>query len=339
MLRVDAIALWPDPMMGPLVIAAALALERRAFGAAALLLGLCVMTKQTSAWLVIAALAWLLAERVPWRDVVRFAAVAAAPYIVFAIAWAAIYRTTSHLYWTLLMLLDGHSEEIGVRIPGMSSLILTLFAIVPLYLLVERRVRLPLAWLAAGALGMAWPRFDVLHVAAAIPLLVSMTVRTIETALDRLPRERRVLAAAGIALLLLVVAAGQEFTPHFGRHVRFWNDGAIGFYEAEVRRRVPPGGAFLNFNTPWETLYAKTGTTTPSGVYVNPKFWYYLNKRGLDERLCRDLRARHGALVLFSYLDPRIEDPRTASTCLWQTLARARPVATVNRITSWRAIP
>lgn len=339
MSRNDAVTLWPDPLMGPLVIAAALALERRAFSLAALLLGLCVMTKQTSAWLVLAALAYLLVARVPWRDVVRFVAVVSAPYALFAVVWAAIFRTTSHVYWTLIMLLSGHSEEIGVQFMGMTGIIATMFAIVPLYLLIERRVQLPLAWLAAGALGMAWPRFDVVHVAAAIPLLALITIRTIESVFDRLPRERHVLAGVAVAVMLLVVAFGQAFKPRIGSTVRFWSDSAIRYYEAEVRQRVPEGGAFLNFNTPWETLYVKTGTTTPSGIYVNPKFWYYLNKRGLDERLCRDLRVRHGTLVLFTLLDPRFEDPRTVTTCVCQTLLRTRRLQTVNRITTWRAIP
>src|SRR4051794_24865799 len=43
------ITLWPDPLMAPLVLCAALALERRSYRTAALCLGICILTKQTSA--------------------------------------------------------------------------------------------------------------------------------------------------------------------------------------------------------------------------------------------------------------------------------------------------
>ncbi|HKO00235.1 MAG TPA: hypothetical protein VJ032_00995, partial [Thermoanaerobaculia bacterium] len=119
----------------------------------------------------------------------------------------------------------------------------------------------------------------------------------------------------------------------------FWNDRATTFYAAQVRRHVPPGGAFLNFNTQNETLYAITGTTTPSGIYVNPKFWYYLNKQQIGDRLCADLRAKRGTPILFSYLDARVDDAQSAATCIYGLCSRAPVVQAINPATQWRVVP
>lgn len=332
----EAIGLWPDPMLGPLVLAAALLLERgtrRDLAGAALLLGTCIVTKQTSAWLLVAALAWLASTRRSLRDVTLFALLGAAPYALFVAAWAAVYHTTSHVYWTLMVPLSGHAGEIGAAAEGVGVRAVALFAIVPLYLLAVRRWRDPLAWLAVGALGMAWPRFDLLHLSAAVPLVALMTVRAVAE------RRNAVLTIAIAAVIAFTAVAAARVKWFVAGPVFFWNDLASRTFAAQVRRRVPPGGAFLNFNTQWETLYAITGTTTPSGLYVNPRFWYYLNKRSLGARLCDDLRARHGTLVLFSWVDVH-DDRGIARTCLYPLLAReTRVVEVVNRRTSWRMIP
>jgi hypothetical protein len=65
-----AYTLWPDPLLAPLALAAALLLERgtkRSFIAGALLLGVAIVTKQTSAWLAIGGLVWVLANRRDWK--------------------------------------------------------------------------------------------------------------------------------------------------------------------------------------------------------------------------------------------------------------------------------
>jgi hypothetical protein len=172
---------------------------------------------------------------------------------------------------------------------------------------------------------MAWPRVDVLHISASLAIAGALIARA---------PLRRLIAVGVLVVIAAVIPRWRLDGPTF-----FWNDRATSFYTEQVRRHVPPGGAFLNFNTQNETLYAITGTTTPSGIYVNPKFWYYLNKNGLDERLCRDLASRRGTPILFSYLDARVEDPRSAATCLYGVVARAPVVETINRATSWRVVP
>jgi hypothetical protein len=325
------ITLWPDPLMAPLALAAALALERRAFRTAALLLGICIVTKQTSAWLPVAAVAWLIATG-NRKSVLSFIAWASTPYALFAIGWGALFRTTSHIYWTLIVPLSGHAGEIVARRPETLVKAAAMFAIVPIFLLMTRQWRSPLPWLAAGALGMAWPRVDILHMSAAVAILAVLTARGAEAL------TRRNAAAFAVAV---VIALGAAALTHWrwGAGVYYWEDRASRFYTEQVRRHVPPGGAFLNYNTQYETLYAITATDTPLTTYVNPRFWYYLNKRGLGEAFCEELESRHGTPVLFSWLDARSDDIRIARTCVYRILSRAPVFEQINPATSWRSIP
>jgi hypothetical protein len=324
-----AVTLWPDPLMAPIALAAALALERfddtgsrRELIAGALLFGLCIVTKQTAAWLAIAGALWLVARRARPRDLATYAAIVALPYALFVGGWALWYSTIQHVFWTLIVPLSGHSHEIVAFSPPM---LLRMLLVIAAIVLATTTWRSPLPWIALGALGMAWPRVDVLHLSASLAIAGALIARA--------PLRR--LAAVGVLIAIAaVIPRWRLHGPAF-----FWNDRATSFYTEQVRRRVAPGGAFLNFNTQNETLYAVTGTTTPSGIYVNPKFWYYLNKNGLDERLCRDLASRRGTPILFSYLDARVEDPRSAATCLYGVVARAPVVEPINRATSWRRVP
>jgi hypothetical protein len=333
------ITLWPDPLMAPLALLAALALERfqetpepRLLRTAGLALGLCIVTKQTSAWLFLAALVWLaIAVRARVPQLLRFAAWASAPYAFFALAWGLIFRTTSHIYWTLLVPLSGHAAEIEVHAPGMLGRALLLFLIVPVFLVMTRRWRSPLLWLALGAFGMAWPRFDVLHLSAVVAILAVMTVRSAEALTGR---NALAFAVAAFATLFALT----ETHWRVGRGVYFWEDAGSRFYAGQVRRHIPPGGAFLNYNTQYETLYAITGTTSPLSVYVPLRFWYYLNKGGLGERLCGELQSRHGAPVLFTWLDARTDDVRIARTCVYRILSHAPVIEQINPATSWRLL-
>jgi hypothetical protein len=324
------ITLWPDPLMAPLALAAGLALERRGFRTAALFLGTCIVTKQTSAWLLLAAVAWLFASR-NRKAILPFIAWASAPYALFAVAWGALFRTTSHIYWTLIVPLSGHAGEIVARPPETLVKAAAMFAIVPIFLLMTAQWRSPLPWLALGALGMAWPRVDILHMSAAVAILAVLTARCAESLSRR---------NAAAFVLAIGVALGAAALTHWrwGAGVYYWEDRASRFYTAEVRRHVPPGGAFLNYNTQYETLYAITGTDTPLTTYVNPRFWYYLNKRGLGETFCRELESRHGTPVLFSWLDARTDDLRIARTCVYRILSSAPVVEPINPATSWRVI-
>jgi hypothetical protein len=325
-----ACTLWPDPFLAPLALAAALLLERstkRSFIAGAMLLGVAIIIKQTSAWLAIAGLVWVIANRRDWKT---YLAAISLPYAAFLVIWALLFRTTSHFYWTFLALVTGHGGEIHIIDPAFIISGAALLAIIIAATSAGGRDawRSPLSWIAIGAFGMAWPRTDLLHVSASFAIVAVLIGRAAEV--------KRSFAIAAVALIAICIPLIHW---RVGGPVFFWNDRATTFYTAQVRRHVRPGGAFLNFNTQNETLYATTGTTTPSGIYVNPKFWYYLNKRRLGEQLCGDLRAKHGTPILFSYLDAHVEDPRSAATCLYAICSRAPIVEEITPATQWRLEP
>jgi len=325
-----AYTLWPDPLLAPLALAAALLLERdtkRSFIAGALLLGVAIITKQTSAWLAIAGFACVLVNRRDWKT---YLAAISLPYALFVVIWAAAFRTTSHVYWTFLALVTGHGGEIHRIDPAfvIGGAVLLLIIVASTSVRGRDAWRSPLPWIALGAFGMAWPRTDLLHVSASFAIVAVL--------IGRAASAKRTFAYAAVVL----IAIGAAFVHwRVGGPVFFWNDRATTFYTAQVRRYVPRGGAFLNFNTQNETLYAITGTTTPSGIYVNPKFWYYLNKQNLGERICADLRAKRGTPILFSYLDARVDDAQSAATCIYGLCSRAPVVEVINPATQWRIVP
>ena len=78
----------------------------------------------------------------------------------------------------------------------------------------------------------------------------------------------------------------------------FWDDALTRDEAASVRARVPAGGEVFLFGGR-QTLYPITATHPPGGLYVNPQFWYCLNRDRGDERLVAALAARPGLPVLF----------------------------------------
>ena len=159
---------------------------------------------------------------------------------------------------------------------------------------------------------MAWPRWGLLHLAAAGGLLVLAALRgmlLLPVLLRRLSRKgasrrRELLAAAGTGLLLTnlgvaVLGAGPFLLDAAGGPARYWDDETTRESAVTAARRTRPGGLLFVFEARYETLYPLTRTTTPGGFYVNPAFWYYLNKDGLDARLVASLRARPDVPILF----------------------------------------
>jgi len=164
---------------------------------------------------------------------------------------------------------------------------------------------------AAGSIGMAWPRPGLLHLAAVTGLATLAAVRTallLPAAARRASGGRagriRLLATAGSAALLAVslgvavLGAGPLLLDQLGAPVFFWDDSVTRDEAASVRARVPAGGELLVFGGR-QTLYPITATRAPGGFYVNPQFWYCLDRDRGDERLVAALAARPGLPVLF----------------------------------------
>ena len=152
----------------------------------------------------------------------------ATPYLAFALLWGAAFGTVGHLRWTLIHVVFGdHAGEIAVLpdIALVNEAVAPYLALLGLGLLraalSPRRLRSPLVPVALAAFGMAWPRWGLLHLAAAQGLLVLAALRGLRLLpplarrLSRsgASRRRGLLAAIGTALVLMnaavaVVGAG-----------------------------------------------------------------------------------------------------------------------------------
>jgi hypothetical protein len=75
----------------------------------------------------------------------------------------------------------------------------------------------------------------------------------------------------------------------------------------------------------------------PGGLYVNPFFWYCLNRDGGDERLVAALRARPGLPVLFRAPSPG-EEPVRATRVFAFLKASTEPDGTGPGDTTWRRV-
>jgi hypothetical protein len=356
-------ALWPEPFLAPFLLAGVLLLERhertrspRALAAAGLVFGLAILVKQTSAWAALAALLWLVlrSRRRGLRVATLFAAATALPYAAFAATWALAFRTLAHIRWTLVYpVFSGMSRQIAVPLTGADvheALVLVLpFAALALAAEVPRvrTVRSPLVAVALGAIGMAWPRPGLLHLAALAGLAALAAARTalvLSAAPRGLRRGRgsvRLLTFAGSVALLAVtcgvatLGAGPLLLDRLGGPLHYWDDAETRGEAAAVLLRVPAGGEFLVFGGR-QTLYPIAQTRMPGGFYVNPSFWYCLNRDRGDERLVAALRARPGTLVLFR--EPTVDAEAIRRTALYAFVKAGTDAAGPAGEAEWRVV-
>jgi hypothetical protein len=358
--------LWPDPFLAPLLLAAGLVLEEgdriddpSSIRNGGLLLGLAILVKQTSAWVLIAALVWacLASRRRSPKDGLRLFSWATVPYAVFVTLWGLIYRTTAHVRWTLLFPLAGHAAEIGAR-PDAADLkeVVAPLLVLPAGLLIALALRRrpwtsPLGFLTIGAAGMVWPRWGLFHLAGATGLLAVQatgSLRALGICLRKLRRRRAARLTAlslstGAGLLAIHVAVGglgawALLQGEVGGGVRFWDAANVESASRLVQDRVGAGGTFLNHSFASDTVYVKSGTRPPGGLYVNTGFWFFLNKDDLDARLVRALRNDREGLVLFS--EPTgVDRDRSIRTGLYRFLkSETDEVESLPDGLSWRKV-
>jgi len=311
-------ALWPEPFLAPFPLAALLLLESwerrgrsRDLALGALLLGLGVLVKQTFAWFGLAALLWLVLASRRRRPLRRVRA-----------------RLGRRLRDDGARPLDPRPRRArrprrrdrGAPGPrahlALANEAVAPFLALPALALLRaalpgRHLRSPLVPLALAAFGMAWPRWGLLHLAASQGLLVLAALRAarlvpvlVRRFSRRATRRQELLAACGAGLLLTnlgvaVLGAGPFLLDALGGPTRYWDDETTREWAGRAAAKTRPGGALFVFDAPHETLYPLTGTVTPGGFYVNPGFWYCMNKDGIDERLAASLRAAGDVPILF----------------------------------------
>ena len=358
----EGVAVWPDPLLAPILLAAALLLEgfeatgsRYSLRAAGFLLGLAILVKQTSAWVAVAALLWMVLSRKSIRQIAALGLMIAAPYAAFAVLWGVVYRTTTHLYWTLVLpVFSSHAREIrwGQTWDDVHESIapfLTLPALLLLNVALRQRRRTPCFLMSLGVAGMAWPRGGLLHLSASTGLISLLGGRAVQGTAEffrlwrreRLPPARLAPAVGGIFLLISAAAVavwsgGSRLADDRHGGVLFWDDTFASDLLQRVRAKVLPGGRLFLYNTTRDNLYVRSQTLTPDGLYVNSSFWYYFNKAGLDERITRGLAAFPG-WILFRDVSPSETELR--KTALHQFLTRNTVIRErVGGDMSWRVV-
>lgn len=361
-------SLWPDALVTVFFLGGALLLERfeqggssRALLFAALTFGVAVLMKQTAAWGGIAATVWLVVRSrraTLRRHLAPFVAAFAAPYALFVVVWAVWYRTLKHVAWTFILpVASRHASEIRIA-PTTADVAgaLVFYVVVVAFLALraaapaQSRFRTAAPWIAAGAIGMAWPRWEVVHISGGLAVLALLFARSIAfapVALRRVSRGRlrasSLAPVGGVALLLAIavsslIACVPLIPFSFRGPVLFWDDSVTERTVADVARHVAPGSHLLLFNVPFETVYVRTGTTPPDDRYVNPTFWYYLNKFGIGERIVDALQSHPETPILFHDLGPE-DDPRGRDSVVYRYLVeRTRAVAPGANGCTWRVV-
>jgi hypothetical protein len=358
----DGLCVFPDAVLPPVLLAAALLLERfddsgsRApLRAGGLLLGLAVLVKQTSAWVALAALAWVLLRRKGLRAALELGAAIATPYALFAVLWGVAFRTTAHLYWTLIVpIFGGFAKEIRMA-GGLEDVheALAPFLAIPAVLLLQRALgprRLSAAAaLAVGTIGMAWPRSGLLHLSSAVGLVSLLAARAVLAAIrvagawyrNEVTRPRLAMFVAGVSLTVValgvaVIGGGAVLADAWGGDVFYWNDPLTLRLEEEIRGRVRPGETLFLYNTNRDNLYARTRALTPDGLYVNSSFWYCFDRAGVDQRVTRGLHDFRGWIL---YREPDPDQAGMRSTELYRFLStRTEVVAEASDGMTWRRV-
>ncbi len=355
-------AVWPDPLIAPIFLLAALILEafeesdsRKMLLIAGVILGVAVLMKQTAAWGGVFVLAWLGIGRRGIRNLSVFAAAFVCPFLAFAILWGAAFQTTSHLYWTLLPITSKLGDEVAI-LPAWADMheAIAPFLVLPAFFLLARAsgsriLKAPLLMAAAGA-AMSWPRTGLLHLAASAGVLALVASRA-TSAIVRLVRQwrrespsllRLSVAAAGIGLLLVSLGAQVWIGTGLMRDewlgpVRYWDDPYTRRVAAAVTSRASPGGRIFLYNMfGRDTVYAITGTRTPEDLYVNSAFWYCLNKDRVDARVTASLRGFTGPMLM---RDSEVPAPELKKTMLYRfMMERTETMASAGGDLVWRRI-
>ena len=362
----DALALYPDCALAPFALGAVLLLEqfertgrRRSLALAGLALGAGILVKQTFAFAAIGAALWLVlaSRRRSVENALTLAGTVSAPYLAFCALWGALFQTTAHVLWTLVLPLTRHAPDMGAG-PDRADLLESIapfLVLAPLVLLAPSRSSRsrssPLVWVTLALIGMAWPRWGLLHLSATTGLLGlalaralragSLGARRVARSGSRLRRVVVLGAAGGLLATHIVVAAaggGRELFYQARTGVRFWDEPNFRQLASEAKERTGPTRELFSYYATHDNIYVLSETSPPGRLYVNSGPLFFLEVDDLDDRLVETLGSRPGLAVLFR--SPAGDELRWARrTRLLRFLARrTRPVSPGKGVGEWREV-
>jgi len=292
----DGNAVWPTVVLSALAIPIATALGRERFALAGLLIGMAILFKQTTAYLLLLALAVLLARK-RFREAAILFLAGSLPYALAVVAFGLLGAAPEMLRWTIVVPFTILPPVVVFK-PGFFTLMMLLAGFVPTALeaFLERKgeYETSAGWLlvvAAVFAAICYPRFDMLQTVASVPPLAIGTARLLR-------RSGRWLPAAAFAFVTaLTVSRGAVLMGGgwFDGKALFWNEDPA-FNELVTRlRRLPPDTPLHSML--WGNLLPRTGLLPPGRLYVHPWFDWLFPVDRIGERI-EQAAARPGTVVV-----------------------------------------
>ncbi len=298
----DANAVYPDVAIAALSIPAYFALrwlDERGAIAAGLLLGCAAAIKQPAAVAAAVAAVWL-AARAP-RLLPRFILAAAAPLGICGVVMLLAGAGRDSFLWTVIVPLRDYRGRTNLPMNGAQAQFvwLGLLPLALLLILVLRRRSagnksdaLLLAALAAGFATMALPKFELVHLVPAVPLLALAAGGCFE-------ETRRLGGAWKFARALPLVVIALDFcflaTDTSAGEISYWESPADDAIVARLAA-LPPAPLYLY--GPDQNIFIRSERLPPGRIYSNPDLWYHFRADDLERRQIDALRRHPEAIIL-----------------------------------------
>ncbi len=297
----DGNAVYPDVAIAALSLPAFLALRRRGprgVAAAGLLLGSAVAIKQPAVVGLVAGAVWLAIACRPLLG--RFLVFAAIPCALCVLFFGVLGELREFLLWTVVVPLRDYRGRTNLAIGAAQMPLVLLGGLVLLaFLVVARgpagtpgRSRVLFVLLTLGFAAMAFPKFELVHLVAAVPLLAIAAGAVLDIAL----RSSSVVRfAAAIPIVIVALDAAYLATDTSSGEISFWDSPAN---DAVVRRLAALPSAPLYLYGPDQDILIRSRRVPPGRIYANPGLWFQLRADDLESRQVTVLRAHPETVVL-----------------------------------------
>jgi hypothetical protein len=139
---------------------------------------------------------------------------------------------------------------------------------------------------------MAYPKFELVHLVPAAPILAVAAGEAFASARLAAPPLR---LAAAIPVALIGLEAAFLATDTSAGEIAFWSskeDDAI----VRALAALPPAPLYLY--GPDQNLFIRSGRVPPGRLYANPDLWYQLRAENLEDRQIAALRDHPETIVL-----------------------------------------
>ena len=298
----DGNAVYPDVAIAALTIPVYLGLRKgtpRGAAVAGFLLGAGIAIKQPAAMALLLAAIWVTA--VHRLLLPRFLAFAALPWALCAAVFALLGAERDFLIWTAVVPFHDYRGRTNLPInPAQLPIVLLGFLCLAVFLFLSlpdrdrSRSSAPalLTLLTLGLSTMAFPKFELVHLIPAVPLLAIAAGSAFHWAgrSAGVTRLAAAIPAAVIALDFCFLA-----TDTSTGEISFW-DSALD--DAIVRRlsALPPAPLYLY--GPDQNLFIRSGRLPPGRLYSNPDLWYHFRAEGFERNQIESLRDHPEAIVL-----------------------------------------